>query len=247
MDHSTEVFVGIDVAKARNAVAIADGERGGEVRYLGEVDASEESMRRLVKRIVAKHRRAHFCYVSASAAPPLPARTEADRRLRRPLPIAGHRDASRTIAAATARDAGRSPTPPCPRSASPRRCGLCSSTDQRRRPPIPFTSPPRLTGREGSKKGQIQTQADPDPSRGSSKWHLHAQSERWGRDSAHCTARMPPTPRTPSSPRSPPCRQPRCRPSPAIMAPVRPPSAVKDAIGLRAFFCHPHSPGSGAE
>ena len=62
MDHSTEVFVGIDVAKARNAVAIADGERGGEVRYLGEVDASEESMRRLVKRIVAKHRQAHFCY-----------------------------------------------------------------------------------------------------------------------------------------------------------------------------------------
>ena len=33
----TEVFVGIDVAKARNAIAIADGERGGEVRFLGEV------------------------------------------------------------------------------------------------------------------------------------------------------------------------------------------------------------------
>lgn len=60
--HSTEVFVGIDVAKVRNAVAIADGERGGEVRYLGEVDACEESMRRLVKRIAAKHERAHFCY-----------------------------------------------------------------------------------------------------------------------------------------------------------------------------------------
>ena len=51
VDYSTEVFVGIDVAKARNAVAIADGERGGEVRYLGEVNASEESMRRLFKRI----------------------------------------------------------------------------------------------------------------------------------------------------------------------------------------------------
>jgi transposase len=51
----TEVFVGIDVAKARNAVEIADGERGGEVRFLGEVDASEESMRRLVRRIVTKH------------------------------------------------------------------------------------------------------------------------------------------------------------------------------------------------
>jgi len=41
VDHSKEVFVGIDVAKVRNAFAIADGERGGEVRYLGEVDASE--------------------------------------------------------------------------------------------------------------------------------------------------------------------------------------------------------------
>jgi transposase len=60
--HSTEMFIGIDVAKARNAVAIADGERGGEVRYLGEVDASEERMRRLVKRITAKHERVYFCY-----------------------------------------------------------------------------------------------------------------------------------------------------------------------------------------
>ena len=54
MGQSTEVFVGIDVAKARNAVAVADGERGGEVRYLGEIDASAESMRRFVKRLVSK-------------------------------------------------------------------------------------------------------------------------------------------------------------------------------------------------
>ena len=62
MDHHTEVFVGIDVAKSRNVVAIADGERGGEVRFLGEVDASPDAMRRVVQRIAAKHERAHFCY-----------------------------------------------------------------------------------------------------------------------------------------------------------------------------------------
>jgi transposase len=62
MEHSTEVFVGIDVAKARNAIAVADGERGGEVRFLGEVDASTESMRRLINRIAAKYDRVHFCY-----------------------------------------------------------------------------------------------------------------------------------------------------------------------------------------
>jgi hypothetical protein len=32
------------------------------VRYLGEVDSSVDSMRRLVKRITAKHSQAHFCY-----------------------------------------------------------------------------------------------------------------------------------------------------------------------------------------
>ncbi|WP_201838426.1 IS110 family transposase [Microvirga zambiensis] len=62
MGQSTEVFVGIDVAKARNAVAVADGERGGEVRYLGEIDASAESMRRFVKRLASKYDYVHFCY-----------------------------------------------------------------------------------------------------------------------------------------------------------------------------------------
>ena len=33
-----EVFVGIDTSKLRNAVAIAEGGRNGEVRYLGEIE-----------------------------------------------------------------------------------------------------------------------------------------------------------------------------------------------------------------
>lgn len=62
MENYTGVFVGIDAAKSRNAIAIADNERGGEVRYLGEVDASPDSMRRVIQRIVDKHGGAHFCY-----------------------------------------------------------------------------------------------------------------------------------------------------------------------------------------
>ncbi|MEQ5789303.1 IS110 family transposase [Erythrobacter sp. NFXS35] len=62
MDQHIDVFVGIDVAKSRNAIAIADSERGGEVRYFGEVDAAYDAMRRVVQRITAKHGRAHFCY-----------------------------------------------------------------------------------------------------------------------------------------------------------------------------------------
>jgi transposase len=56
-----EAFVGIDAAKDRNAIAVAEGGRGGEVRYLGEVDASEEGRRRLVARIAAKYDRLRFC------------------------------------------------------------------------------------------------------------------------------------------------------------------------------------------
>jgi transposase len=35
-----EVFVGLDTAKARNAVATAEAGRQGEVRYLGEFENS---------------------------------------------------------------------------------------------------------------------------------------------------------------------------------------------------------------
>jgi transposase len=50
VEHHSEAFVGIDVSKTRNAIAIAEGGREGEVRFLGEVDASDESMRRVIKK-----------------------------------------------------------------------------------------------------------------------------------------------------------------------------------------------------
>jgi transposase len=62
MGEHSEAFVGIDVAKGRNAIAVAEGERGGEVRYLGEVDASVASMTRVVRRLAEKYERMHFCY-----------------------------------------------------------------------------------------------------------------------------------------------------------------------------------------
>jgi hypothetical protein len=40
--HHTEAFVGIDTSKLCNAIAIADGGRGGEVRYFGEFPACGE-------------------------------------------------------------------------------------------------------------------------------------------------------------------------------------------------------------
>ncbi|SFU21480.1 Transposase [Mesorhizobium sp. YR577] len=57
-----EAFVGIDVAKLKNAIAIAESGRDGDIRYFGEVDASDASTRRIIQRIVAKFDHVHFCY-----------------------------------------------------------------------------------------------------------------------------------------------------------------------------------------
>ena len=57
-----EAFVGIDAAKLRNAVAIADAGRDGEIRYIGEVDASLDSMKRLIRKLASKYERLNFCY-----------------------------------------------------------------------------------------------------------------------------------------------------------------------------------------
>jgi transposase len=60
--HPTEAFAGIDTSKSRNAIAIADGIRGGEVRYLGEFPATEAAMRKLVAKLAVKYSKLTFCY-----------------------------------------------------------------------------------------------------------------------------------------------------------------------------------------
>ena len=57
-----EAFVGIDVAKLRNAIAVAETGRDGEVRYFGEAEAADANMRRIIQRITTKFDRVHFCY-----------------------------------------------------------------------------------------------------------------------------------------------------------------------------------------
>jgi transposase len=60
--NDSEVFVGLDVAKARYAVAIAEEGRQGEIRFMGEIDADPISVRRLVSRLEKHHATLHFCY-----------------------------------------------------------------------------------------------------------------------------------------------------------------------------------------
>lgn len=62
MEEHTEIFVGLDVAKDRHAVAVAEGGRSGELRYLGEIGANEGAIRRLVKKLARPGVRLRFCY-----------------------------------------------------------------------------------------------------------------------------------------------------------------------------------------
>ena len=60
-DHS-EAFVAFDTSKSRNAVAIAEGERSGEVRFLGEIDNTPEATSKLVRKLAGRYARLTFCY-----------------------------------------------------------------------------------------------------------------------------------------------------------------------------------------
>src|ERR1700716_3455165 len=60
-DHS-EAFVAFDTSKLRNAVAIADAGRTGEIRFLGEIENTGAATRKLVAKLAAKYARLTFCY-----------------------------------------------------------------------------------------------------------------------------------------------------------------------------------------
>ena len=62
MEHHNEVFVGIDTSKLKNAVAVAEAGRDGEVRYQGAFDSSAAVTRKWVARLAAKYGKLRFCY-----------------------------------------------------------------------------------------------------------------------------------------------------------------------------------------
>ena len=60
-DHS-EAFVAFDTSKLRNAVAIAEPSRLGEVRFVGEIENNGAATAKLVRKLAAKYGRLTFCY-----------------------------------------------------------------------------------------------------------------------------------------------------------------------------------------
>jgi len=58
----SEGSVAFDVAKTKHAVAIADGGRGGEVRFVGEIASSPAAVARLIGKLAGRYGKLHFCY-----------------------------------------------------------------------------------------------------------------------------------------------------------------------------------------
>jgi transposase len=57
-----EVFVGIDTAKARNAVAVAEGGRDGDLRYVGEIANTPDAVAKLIRKLSGRYETVHICY-----------------------------------------------------------------------------------------------------------------------------------------------------------------------------------------
>lgn len=56
------LFIGLDVHKSTISVAVAQGERGGEVRGWGAIPNRPDHVRRLCEKLAGDGRRLHFCY-----------------------------------------------------------------------------------------------------------------------------------------------------------------------------------------
>jgi transposase len=55
-------FVGLDLHKRMTPVAIAEGPRGGEMRFLGGIPSTPEALHRLVEHLKGRYRRLSYCY-----------------------------------------------------------------------------------------------------------------------------------------------------------------------------------------
>ena len=62
MEKYSEVFVAFDVAKKKHAVAIAEGGRTGEVRFMGDVENSPLPIEKTIRRLAARYDQLHVCF-----------------------------------------------------------------------------------------------------------------------------------------------------------------------------------------
>jgi transposase len=58
----SEAFVGFDTAKKKHALAVAEGGRNGEVRWLGEINSSPATVEKVIGKLAARYAKLHVCY-----------------------------------------------------------------------------------------------------------------------------------------------------------------------------------------
>ena len=57
MSDDSEAYVAFDTSKLRNAVAVVETGRAGEVRFLGEIENTEAAVAKLVRKLATKYGR----------------------------------------------------------------------------------------------------------------------------------------------------------------------------------------------
>jgi transposase len=62
MGEHSEVFVAFDTAKQKHAVALAEGGRDGEVRFLGEIENRPAPIEKIIKKLARRYRKLHVCF-----------------------------------------------------------------------------------------------------------------------------------------------------------------------------------------
>ena len=62
MEDYSELFIGLDASKLKISVAVAEGERNGEVRFFGDISAEPTSVASMVAKLAKRGAKLCFCY-----------------------------------------------------------------------------------------------------------------------------------------------------------------------------------------
>ena len=62
MEQYSDLFIGLDTSKLKISVAVADGERSGEVRFFGDISSEPGAVAAMVAKLAKRGAILHFCY-----------------------------------------------------------------------------------------------------------------------------------------------------------------------------------------
>ena len=62
MGEHSEVYVAFDTAKLKHAVAVAEGGRGGEIRFVGEIENRPATIERMIRKLARRYKKLQVCF-----------------------------------------------------------------------------------------------------------------------------------------------------------------------------------------